>query len=91
VAEAVRELMSRQQCPELGGAGAARRSKLPTEADVSRDAGRTREEQERPASAMPDAALRVYPERGHALAWEGPELVVHDLKEFVSDTHPAYS
>jgi hypothetical protein len=78
-------MMSHQQCPELG---AARRSRLPTEADVSRDARRTREEQERPAAARPDAALRVYPDTDHALAWEGP---VRDLKEFVRDTHPAYS
>ena len=84
-------MMSRHQFPELGGAGATRRSRLPTEGDVSRDARRTREEQERPAVAMPDATLRVYPDTGHAVAWEGPEWVVRDLKAFVRDTHPTYS
>jgi non-heme chloroperoxidase len=42
-----------------------------------------REEQERRAAAMPDATLKVYPDTGHALAWERPEWVVRDLEEFL--------
>jgi non-heme chloroperoxidase len=48
-----------------------------------------REEQERLAGAIPDAALKVYPETGHAVHWERPEQVVGDLEEFMEDTHPA--
>jgi dienelactone hydrolase len=32
-----------------------------------------REEQERPASAIPGATLKIYPETGHAVHWERPE------------------
>jgi non-heme chloroperoxidase len=45
-----------------------------------------REEQERRAAEIPDATLRVYPDTGHAVAGERPELVARDLEEFMKDT-----
>jgi non-heme chloroperoxidase len=30
------------------------------------------------------AVLRVYPQTGHAIHWERPEQVVHDLKDFIT-------
>ena len=56
-----------------------------------RDAVLGREEQERRAAAIPDARLKVYPDTGHAVAFERPEWVVRDLEEFMRDTPPAYS
>jgi non-heme chloroperoxidase len=54
------------------------------------DAMFSREEQERLARAIRgDAALKVYPESGHAVHWERPEQVVRDLEAFMTDTHPA--
>jgi non-heme chloroperoxidase len=53
-----------------------------------RDAFLPREEQERTAAAIPDATLRVYPETGHAMAWERPEWVVRDLEAFMRDARP---
>jgi pimeloyl-ACP methyl ester carboxylesterase len=49
------------------------------------DAFLQREEQERRAAAIPDATLKVYPDTGHAVAWERPEWVVRDLEEFMKD------
>jgi non-heme chloroperoxidase len=54
-----------------------------------RDALLPREEQERTAAAIPDATLTVYPDTGHAVAWERPEWVVRDLEAFMKDTRPA--
>jgi non-heme chloroperoxidase len=51
-----------------------------------RDAFLPREEQERTVAAIPDATLRVYPETGHAVAFERPEWVVRDLEAFIKDT-----
>jgi non-heme chloroperoxidase len=51
-----------------------------------RDAVLGREEQERRAAAIPDATFKVYPDTGHAVAWERPEWVVRDLEEFMKDT-----
>jgi non-heme chloroperoxidase len=48
-----------------------------------RDAILGREEQERRAAAIPDATLRVYPDTGHAVAFERPEWVVRDLEGFI--------
>ncbi|CAN5330016.1 alpha/beta hydrolase [soil metagenome] len=48
-----------------------------------RDTFLLREEQERRAAAIPDATLKVYPETGHAVAWERPEWVVRDLEAFM--------
>jgi non-heme chloroperoxidase len=50
------------------------------------DAFLQREEQERRAAAMPAATLKVYPDTGHAVAWERPEWVARDLEEFMKDT-----
>ena len=54
-----------------------------------RDALLPREEQERRAAAIPDARLKVYPDTGHAVAWERPEWVVRDLEEFMRRGLPA--
>jgi pimeloyl-ACP methyl ester carboxylesterase len=54
-----------------------------------RDAVLGREEQERRAAAIPDATLKVYPDTGHAVAWERPEWVVRDLEAFMSETRRA--
>jgi non-heme chloroperoxidase len=54
-----------------------------------RDALLPREEQERTLAAIPDATLKVYPDTGHAVAWERPEWVVRDLEAFMKDTRPA--
>jgi non-heme chloroperoxidase len=51
-----------------------------------RDAFLPREEQERTVAAIPDATLRVYPETGHAVAWERPEWVARDLEAFIKET-----
>jgi non-heme chloroperoxidase len=48
-----------------------------------------REEQERLAEAIPDAALKIYPETGHAVHWDRPEEVVRDLEAFMKETRPA--
>ena len=54
-----------------------------------RDAILGREEQEWRAGAIPDATLKVYPDTGHAVAWERPEWVVRDLEAFIEGTRPA--
>ncbi len=54
-----------------------------------RDALFPREEQERLATAIPDATLKVYFETGHAVHWDRPEEVVRDLETFMKDTSPA--
>jgi pimeloyl-ACP methyl ester carboxylesterase len=48
-----------------------------------------REEQEWRSGVIPDATLRVYPDTGHAVAFERPEWVVQDLEEFIEGTRPA--
>jgi pimeloyl-ACP methyl ester carboxylesterase len=48
-----------------------------------------REEQERLATKIPDATLKVYPESGHAAHWERPKEVVRDLEAFMRGTPPA--
>jgi len=53
------------------------------------DAFLGREEQEWRSGAIPDATLRVYPDTGHAVAFERPEWVVRDLEEFIEGTPPA--
>jgi pimeloyl-ACP methyl ester carboxylesterase len=54
-----------------------------------RDAILGREEQEWRSRAIPDATLKVYPDTGHAVAFERPEWVVRDLEAFMKDTRPA--
>jgi pimeloyl-ACP methyl ester carboxylesterase len=54
-----------------------------------RDAILGREEQEWRSGAIPDATLKVYPDTGHAVAFERPEWVVRDLEEFIEGTTPA--
>ena len=54
-----------------------------------RDAILGREEQEWRSGAIPDARLKVYPDTGHAVAFERPEWVVRDLEEFIKGTTPA--
>jgi len=54
-----------------------------------RDAILGREEQEWRSGAIPDATLKVYPDTGHAVAFERPEWVVRDLEAFMRDTRPA--
>jgi non-heme chloroperoxidase len=54
-----------------------------------RDAILGREEQQWRAGAIPDATLKVYPDTGHAVAFERPEWVVRDLEEFIEGTPPA--
>jgi non-heme chloroperoxidase len=54
-----------------------------------RDAILGREEQEWRSGAIPDATLKVYPDTGHAVAFERPEWVVRDLQEFIEGTRPA--
>ena len=53
-----------------------------------RDAILGREEQEWRSGAIPDARFRVYPDTGHAVAFERPEWVVQDLEEFIEGTRP---
>ncbi len=53
------------------------------------DAFFPREEQDRLASTIPDATLKVYPETGHAVHWERPEEVVRDMEAFIKDTRLA--
>ena len=53
------------------------------------DAFFPREEQDRLASTIPNATLKVYPEIGHAVHWERPEQVVRDMEAFIKDTRPA--
>jgi non-heme chloroperoxidase len=48
-----------------------------------------REEQERLATKIPGATLKIYPESGHAVHWERPEEVVRDLEEFMKETRSA--
>jgi non-heme chloroperoxidase len=50
-----------------------------------RDALLPREEQERNSAAIRDARLKVYPDTGHAVAWERPEWIVRDLEAFMKD------
>jgi non-heme chloroperoxidase len=52
------------------------------------DALLPREEQERRAAAIPQATLKVYPDTGHAVAWERPEWVARDLGAFMKATRP---
>jgi non-heme chloroperoxidase len=47
-----------------------------------RDAILGREEQEWRSGAIPDARLKVYPDTGHAVAFERPVWVVRDLEMF---------
>jgi non-heme chloroperoxidase len=54
-----------------------------------RDAILGREEQEWRVGAIPDARLKVYPDTGHAVAFERPKWVVRDLEEFIEGTRPA--
>jgi non-heme chloroperoxidase len=54
-----------------------------------RDAILGREEQVWRSGAIPDATLKVYPDTGHAVAFERPEWVVRDLEEFIEGTRPA--
>ena len=54
-----------------------------------RDAILGREEQEWRSGAIPDATLKVYPDTGHAVAFERSEWVVRDLEEFIEGTRPA--
>jgi non-heme chloroperoxidase len=54
-----------------------------------RDAILGREEQEWRSGTIPDATLKVYPDTGHAVAFERPEWVVRDLEEFIEGTRPA--
>jgi pimeloyl-ACP methyl ester carboxylesterase len=49
-----------------------------------------RAEQERLLGTIPGAALRVYPETGHALHWEQPERFAEDLRTFLQ-ARPAVS
>src|SRR5215210_1506246 len=53
------------------------------------DALLPREEQERRLAAIPDARLKVYPDTGHAVAWERPEWIVRDLEEFIGGPRQA--
>jgi non-heme chloroperoxidase len=53
-----------------------------------RDAILGREEQEWRSGTIPDATLKVYPDTGHAVAFERPEWVVRDLEEFIEGTPP---
>ncbi len=46
------------------------------------------EEQERLAVAIPNAALKTYPDTGHLVHWERPEQVVRDLEAFMEDAPP---
>src|SRR5215203_248912 len=48
-----------------------------------------REEQERRATAIPNATLRVYPGTGHLAHWVRPEWVVRDLEVFLKGTPAA--
>jgi pimeloyl-ACP methyl ester carboxylesterase len=54
-----------------------------------RDALLPSEEQERISATIPDARLKVYPDTGHAVAWERPEWIVRDLEEFIEGTRQA--
>ena len=45
-----------------------------------------REDQDRLATAIPNARLRIYPETGHCPNWERPEQVVADLDSFMQET-----
>ena len=47
------------------------------------------EEQERLATAIPGATLKIYPETGHAVHWERPEQVVRDLDAFMEEARTA--
>lgn len=49
-----------------------------------RDTVFSRSEQEVLISRLPNAALKIYPETGHALHWERPEQFAHDLKQFIN-------
>ena len=46
-----------------------------------------RTDQDRLTGAIPGAALRVYPETGHALHWERPERFADDLRAFLEARH----
>jgi pimeloyl-ACP methyl ester carboxylesterase len=49
------------------------------------DAYVTREDQDVFLREIPDARLRVYEGTGHAMHWEDPARVAHDLMSFVAD------
>jgi pimeloyl-ACP methyl ester carboxylesterase len=73
----------------LAGGHAAQLGEIDAPALVvwgDQDAFFPREEQDRLVTAIPDAALEVYPETGHALHWERPERFVRDLEAFVNGT-----
>jgi non-heme chloroperoxidase len=53
-----------------------------------KDAYFPRTEQDGLAAGLADAISKVYPETGHAIHWERPEQVVHDLDAFISQTDP---
>jgi non-heme chloroperoxidase len=53
------------------------------------DALLPREEQERRAAAIPNAALKAYPKTGHLAHWVRPEWVVRDLEAFMKETSMA--
>ena len=44
-----------------------------------------RQDQDRLATAIPDARLKVYPETGHCPNWERPELVAADIQAFLEE------
>jgi pimeloyl-ACP methyl ester carboxylesterase len=50
-----------------------------------RDALFPRDDQDRLATAIPNARLRIYPETGHCPNWERPEQVVADLDAFMHE------
>jgi non-heme chloroperoxidase len=44
----------------------------------------SRADQDLLVKTIPHASLRVYPDTGHALHWEEPEIFAHDLLEFIT-------
>jgi pimeloyl-ACP methyl ester carboxylesterase len=54
-----------------------------------RDAFFGRADQEQLLAGIPDAALRVYAETGHAPNWEEPERFANELAAFVAAPNPA--
>jgi pimeloyl-ACP methyl ester carboxylesterase len=47
-----------------------------------------RAEQDSLVKAIPNAALKVYPEIGHAPHWERPQKVVNELEDFITGDGP---
>jgi pimeloyl-ACP methyl ester carboxylesterase len=43
-----------------------------------------RSEQDALLAMLPSATLKLYPETGHALHWERPEMFVRDLESFIA-------